>query len=33
VLVERGGSAEEDFSWVRDFCKSYSNLIEMSTYL
>jgi hypothetical protein len=32
VLVERGGTADEDFSWVRDFCKSYSNLIEMSTY-
>jgi hypothetical protein len=32
VLVERGNSTEEDFSWVRDFCKSYSNLIEMSTY-
>ena len=32
VLVERGGATEEDFSGVRDFCKCYSNLIEMSTY-
>ena len=33
VLVERGGPSEEDTVWVRDFCRCYPNLIEMSTYL
>lgn len=32
VLVARKHGTEEDFAWVKDFSKCYSNLIEMSMY-